>query len=65
MYEIDTRTGGNMYIYRGVKYNPEDLKKSAKRSKNSKQGIYRGTKHAAEVIIREVLGPPFCINMFT
>ena len=47
MYEIDTRTGGNMYIYRGVKYNPEDLKKNAKRSKNSKKGIYRGVKHAA------------------
>ena len=47
MYEIETKTGGNMYIYRGVKYNKEDLKKSAKRSKNSKQGIYRGTKHAA------------------
>ena len=40
-------TGGNMYIYRGIKYNPEDLKKDAKPSKDSKKGVYRGVKHAA------------------
>ena len=48
MYEIDTRTGGNMYCYRGIKYNPQDLKKQAnKSSKNSEERVYRGIKYAA------------------
>ena len=48
MYEIDTRTGGNMYCYRGIKYNPQDLKKQDKKSsKNSDERVYRGIKYAA------------------
>ena len=50
MYEIDTKTGGNMYTYRGIKYNPQDLKEQeAKNKKVAKksEGIYSGTKHAA------------------
>ena len=50
MYEIETTTGGPiMYVYRGVKYDPKDLKKSAAYKKPAQQPekVYRGTKHAA------------------
>ena len=37
-----------MYCYRGIKYNPQDLKKQAKKtSRNAKQGVYRGVKYVA------------------
>ena len=45
MYEIDTKTGGNMYCYRGIKYNKDaDLKEQGKKSKVKKGDTitYRG-----------------------
>jgi len=47
MYEIDTKTGGNMYIYRGIKYNPQDLKEKPAKKAAKTERVYRGTKHAA------------------
>ena len=35
MYEIDKKTGGIMYCYRGIKYNTKDLKKQVKKAKKS------------------------------
>ena len=31
-----------MYCYRGIRYNPEDLKKQAKKTKKSDVTTYRG-----------------------
>tara|TARA_A100001388_G_scaffold105105_1_gene76900 strand:- start:36085 stop:36240 length:156 start_codon:yes stop_codon:yes gene_type:complete len=44
MYEIDTKTGGNMYCYRGIKYDAKTLKSKAKKSKARKSDeiTYRG-----------------------
>ena len=45
MYEIDKKTGGIMYCYRGIKYNPADLKKQAKAKPNKEAfNVYRGVK---------------------
>ena len=45
MYEIDKKTGGIMYCYRGIKYNKTD-KKQAK-AKTGQYKVYRGVKVAA------------------
>ncbi len=44
MYEIDTKTGGNMYCYRGIKYDAKTLKSKPQKSKAKKSDeiTYRG-----------------------
>jgi len=44
MYEIDTKTGGNMYCYRGIKYDAKTLKSKppVTKAKKSDEVTYRG-----------------------